>query len=62
MSEAAEFTLTTSEAALRLGVHQDTVTRWAKEKRLPHMLTPGGWRKFRPRDVETFAQSMLEAS
>lgn len=59
MTDASTYTLTTSEVAARLGVSQDTVSRWAKGKGLLCLVTPGGWRRFRPEDVDAFAASLL---
>jgi excisionase family DNA binding protein len=44
--------LTASTAAEILGVHPDTVRRWADEGKLPFWTTPGGQMRFRREDVE----------
>ncbi len=54
-----EYDLTTSDAAARLNASVDAVQRWADDGRLPCLRTPGGFRRFREVDVETFGQSML---
>jgi len=46
------FDLLPIEAAEIVGVHRDTITRWADEGRLPCWKTPGGQRRFRRSDVE----------
>jgi len=38
--------LRTSEVALKLQVSPKTVSRWAKEGRLPYLATLGGHRRF----------------
>jgi excisionase family DNA binding protein len=43
--------LTTGKAAKLVGVHEDTIVRWANEGRLPSWRTPGGHRRFRRSDV-----------
>jgi excisionase family DNA binding protein len=52
-----EYTLTTGTVAEILEVSQDTVSRWADEGLLPHLRTPGKWRRFRPTDVERFKKT-----
>lgn len=44
--------ISTSEAARRLGVHPDTIVRWADAGRLACWRTPGGQRRFTPADVD----------
>lgn len=57
-ARAAEgrFDLTPREAAEILGVHHTTLKRWADAGLIPHIRTPGGWRRFRRADVEEFIQ------
>ena len=45
--------LTPGEAARALHVSPKTVIRWAKEGRIPYMVTLGGHRRFRRSDVES---------
>lgn len=45
-------TLTPLQAARLLGVHRDTVVRWADAGRLPCWRTPTRHRRFRLEDVE----------
>lgn len=59
MNRPSDYTLTSGEAARLLGVNVDTVQRWADTRKLPCLRTPGGFRKFRPEDVDQLAASML---
>lgn len=58
MTDASEYTLTAGEVATRLGFGLTTVARWADKGKLPFIVTPGKWRKFRPADVDAFARSL----
>ena len=44
--------LTPAEVAAMFRVDPKTVTRWAKAGLLESFRTPGGHRRYRPRDVE----------
>jgi excisionase family DNA binding protein len=46
--------LTLGQAATYLGVAQSTVRKWSDGGRLPAFYTPGGHRRFRRRDLDTF--------
>jgi excisionase family DNA binding protein len=46
--------LSTSETAEFLGVHANTIRRWADAGRLPAMITPGGHRRFALDDLRAF--------
>ena len=59
MSETAEFSLSTNEAAARIGVHRDTLTRWAREGKISHLQLPSTERRFRPSDVDQMIASMV---
>lgn len=48
--------LTTGEAARILRVSSKTVARWAKEGRLPHLVTLGGHRRFPESAVRDLAR------
>lgn len=48
----AQYDLSPAEAAEILGVHRDTVARWADRGKLPSWRTPSGYRRFRRADVE----------
>jgi len=50
--------LTTSQAALHLGVSMSTVRRWADQGHLPMLRTPGGQRRFSPEQLDTFVASL----
>ena len=53
--------LRTSEVAKILRVSSKTVSRWAREGRLPHVITLGGHRRF-PKGAVTELATRLEAS
>lgn len=44
--------LTSTEAAVRLGVSRETIRRWAATKRLRHVKMPSGRLRFRPEDID----------
>jgi len=46
--------LTLGQAARFLGVAQSTVRRWSDQGRLPAFYTPGGHRRFRRAELESF--------
>lgn len=46
------YTLTSAEAAKRLGVDVSTLGRYARERRVPHLATLGGHRRYRPSDID----------
>ncbi|WP_205699226.1 EAL domain-containing protein [Conexibacter sp. SYSU D00693] len=48
-------TITLGEAAVRLGVSDNTARRWADQGRLPAVRTAGGHRRFRASDVAQLA-------
>lgn len=62
--QEGRYDMSPREAAAFLGVHTDTLKRWAKAERLPSFVTPGGWRRFRRADLEAFraAQTAGEAA
>jgi excisionase family DNA binding protein len=49
------------EVALVLQVSRRTVSDWARAGRIPFILTPGGHRRFRARDVRRLVETMTEA-
>lgn len=51
-ADSEPFTLSPKDAADRLGVHEDTLKRWAADGKVPGWKTPGGWWRFRPSDIE----------
>ncbi|MHA7270425.1 helix-turn-helix domain-containing protein [Arthrobacter sp. HLT1-20] len=44
--------LTVAQAASELGVHADTLRRWANANKVPYFRTPTGHRRFRHTDIE----------
>src|ERR1041385_8102535 len=46
--------LTLGEAARALGVAQGTIRKWSDQGRVPAFYTPGGHRRFRRGDLESF--------
>lgn len=46
--------MTSGQVARLFGVATETVIRWADEGKLAHFRTPGGQRRYRREDVETF--------
>jgi excisionase family DNA binding protein len=53
--------LTTSEVSRLLGVSPNTVTRWAREGRLPCRLTLGGHHRFERRVIDEIRDSLNRA-
>jgi excisionase family DNA binding protein len=52
MVYAGEKFLRTSDVAKMLHVSPKTVSRWAKEGRIPHLSTLGGHRRFPATEIE----------
>lgn len=50
--------LRTSEVAIKLQVSPKTVSRWAKEGRLPYLATLGGHRRFPATAIEELMGSL----
>jgi len=48
--------LTLGQAARFLGVAQSTIRKWSDAKRIPAFYTPGGHRRYRRADLETFLE------
>ena len=48
--------LTLGQAAKLLGVAQSTIRKWSDQGRVPAFYTPGGHRRYRRRDLETFLE------
>jgi excisionase family DNA binding protein len=46
--------LTLGQAARFLGVAQSTIRKWSDQGRVPAFYTPGGHRRYRRRDLDTF--------
>lgn len=53
--------LRTSEVAHLLHVSPKTVSRWAKEGRLPHLSTLGGHRRFPASEIERMIEELGKA-
>jgi excisionase family DNA binding protein len=52
--------LKTAEVADMLHVSPKTVTRWAKDGKLPHSRTLGGHRRFPAEAIEQLAKDLIE--
>jgi excisionase family DNA binding protein len=52
--------LTPAEVASALGVSPNTVTRWAREGRMPFQMTLGGHRRFEATIVEGLRRQLQE--
>lgn len=52
--------LKTAEVADILHVSPKTVTRWAKDGKLPHSRTLGGHRRFPALQIEELAKTLVE--
>lgn len=50
MAKAAELLLTSAAAEI-LGVSDETLRRWAEEKKIRHVRLPSGQLRFRPEDL-----------
>jgi excisionase family DNA binding protein len=50
--------LNAKQAAQRLAVSPKTITRWAKQGRLPHLRTLGGHRRYDPEMVEQLRRQL----
>ena len=50
--------LRAAEAAAYLNVSPKTVSRWAKEGKVPHIITLGGHRRFPRHEIERLAQRL----
>jgi excisionase family DNA binding protein len=54
--------LTLGQAARQLGVAQSTVRKWSDRGLLPAFYTPGGHRRFRRRELDSFLRSSGSAA
>ena len=52
--------LTPKEVARRFAVDPKTVTRWARQGKLPSIKTPGGHRRYRESVVDQFSLESFE--
>lgn len=48
----ADFPLSSQEAADYVGVHVDTIKRWAADGKVRSLRTPGGWWRFSKDDLD----------
>ncbi len=55
-----EVFLTPSEVASSLGVSPNTVTRWAREGRMPYQMTLGGHRRFDAAVIDELRRHLQE--
>jgi excisionase family DNA binding protein len=61
-SNGNEEYLRAGEAAEILHVSPKTMSRWAKEGRVPHIVTLGGHRRFSRKSIDELAQRMFGQS
>lgn len=54
--------LRTSEVAQKLHVSPKTVSRWAKEGRLPFLSTLGGHRRFPASEIDRLTEELAQGS
>jgi excisionase family DNA binding protein len=59
VTEVAEYTLTTRDVAEAIGASITTVARHADAGTIPSIRTLGGWRKFRPADIDAFVAERI---
>lgn len=60
--QPAEFSLTITDAAQRLGIHPNTLVRWTAAGRISCLRTLGGWRRYRPEDVDRLALELTSST
>ena len=53
--------LTITEAARELGVHQNTLRRWADAGLIPVTRLPSGYRRWSPEQIEQIKETMLDS-
>jgi excisionase family DNA binding protein len=58
-SSGARGYLRAAEAAALLHVSPKTISRWAREGKLGHVVTLGGHRRFSRSDIEALAERMV---
>lgn len=61
MTDLTKYTLSTGDVARRLGVHRNTIQRWADAGHIASVRTIGGQRRFSNEDVEAFAGQIVES-
>ena len=52
--------LTIAEASRELGVHQNTLRRWADAGLIPVTRLPSGYRRWSPEQIEEIKSTMLD--
>lgn len=52
VTQASDYTLTSSDAAVMLGVSDETIRRWCDDGRVRYLRLPSGHRRFRPEDLD----------
>ena len=62
MAESVDRYLKTTEVAEILHVSPKTVTRWAKDRKLPHSRTLGGHRRYPAAAIEKLAHDLIQIS
>lgn len=62
MQQTPSGSLTTSAAAKLIGVHPDTLVRWADAGKVRHWRTPGGQRRFAEADVLALLETPSDAA
>ncbi len=58
MDQGRQRLLTISQAAARLGVHPDTLRKWADKGLVPVVKLPSGYRRFEPQEIERVCAEM----
>lgn len=53
--------LSLKQASEQLNIHPTTLRRWANQGAIPHILTPGGHRRFAAADIEQFLRNQRQA-
>lgn len=56
--EHEPYDLTPTEVGELIGVHTDTVKRWAKAGKLPGVKLPGGWWRFRRAEIVAYVEAL----
>jgi excisionase family DNA binding protein len=54
MPTGTGYDLSPTEAAKVIGVHVETLKKWARDGKIASFVTPGGWRRFRRSDLDAF--------
>lgn len=62
MPAPSDYNLSPTAAAAVVGVHADTLKRWAAEGKVHAWRTPGGWWRFRRADLDALVDPTEAAS